>query len=144
MQCSVLGDTVNLASRIEQLTRTYGSQCLIGENTFMALDNKDSLSIRMVDYVAVKGKGTAVKLYEVLDAENDNRRMSKEATKELIEKGMKAYYSRNFSTACEIFKEASNMDPLDPVPSMFVSRSERYMKNPPLENWKGYENLQNK
>ncbi len=144
MQCSVLGDTVNLASRIEQLTRVYDAQCLIGENTFLSLHNKESLSIRMVDYVRVKGKGIAVRLYEVLDAENPDRRKSKEATKAYIQKGMEAYYSRNFTVACELFKQALQLDPIDPVPSLFVSRSENYLKNPPSEDWQGHESLQKK
>ncbi len=77
MQCSVLGDTVNLASRIEQLTKVYGTQFLIGENTFNSLENPEKYSIRMVDRVAVKGKAMAVRLYEVLDAEDLTRKEKK-------------------------------------------------------------------
>jgi predicted ATPase/class 3 adenylate cyclase/tRNA A-37 threonylcarbamoyl transferase component Bud32 len=144
MQCSVLGDTVNLASRIEQLTRVYDSQFLIGENTYLSLLNPGAFSIRMVDYVAVKGKDVAVRLYEVLDAEDEDRRVAKETTRQELIAGMDAYFLRNFSSAYKIFTDASNRDPKDPVLSLFASRCERYMEKAPPEEWQGYEKLVHK
>ena len=102
MQCSVLGDTVNLASRIEQLTRAYDAPFLIGENTYLSLARPDAFSIRMIDCVAVKGKAVAVKLYEVLDVENKERRAAKEATRDLLNEALDAYFARNFSKASKI------------------------------------------
>jgi predicted ATPase/class 3 adenylate cyclase/tRNA A-37 threonylcarbamoyl transferase component Bud32 len=144
MQCSVLGDTVNLASRIEQLTKLYGSQFLIGEQTYLSLSNPDAFSIRMVDYVAVKGKAEAVKLYEVLDAEEEDRRTAKEATRKELITGMDAYFLRDFSSAYKIFNQALNRDAVDPVLSMFSARCKRYMEKAPPEEWQGYEKLINK
>ncbi|MCX6214756.1 AAA family ATPase [Spirosoma sp.] len=141
MQCSVLGDTVNLASRIEQLTRVYHAQFLIGENTYRSLLNPDAFSIRMVDYVAVKGKAMAITLYEVLDALEDDHRKAKEATKEQLSSGMNAYIKRDFALAHVIFSDLSKFDAADPVPSIFLSRCERYMKQAPPESWQGYETL---
>lgn len=144
MQCSVLGDTVNLASRIEQLTKLYGSQFLIGEQTYQALTNPDAFSIRLVDYVAVKGKATAVKLYEVLDAETDNRRAGKEATRPVLNSAMHAYFNRDFSAAHQLFTEAQARDGQDQVLSIFESRCRRYLENPPPPEWQGFEKLVNK
>ncbi|NCD72472.1 AAA family ATPase [Mucilaginibacter agri] len=144
MQCSVLGDTVNLASRIEHLNRVYDSQFLIGESTYLSLSNPAALSIRMVDYVAVKGKAIAIKLYEVLDCEEDERRAAKEATRHVLSGGMDAYFNRDFSTALTIFTEASELDPKDPVLSMFASRCKRNLANSIPEEWQGYETLVNK
>lgn len=141
MQCSVLGDTVNLASRIEQLTRVYNTQFLIGENTYISLLNPTAFSIRMVDYVAVKGKAVGIRLYEVLDALEDDRRKAKEATKEQLSAGVNAYINRNFSLAHTIFSDLLKFDTVDPVPSIFLSRCERYMKQSPPEGWQGYEKL---
>jgi predicted ATPase/serine/threonine protein kinase/class 3 adenylate cyclase len=141
MQCSVLGDTVNLASRIEQLTKVYGSHFLIGERTYLSLKNPTAFSIRMVDYVAVKGKEAAVKLYEVLDAEKPERRAAKEATIVQLNAALDAYFLRNFSLSYKILSEAMNFDPLDPVLSLFASRSKRYMEIAPPDDWQGYEKL---
>jgi predicted ATPase/class 3 adenylate cyclase len=144
MQCSVLGDTVNLASRIEQLTKVYGAQFLIGENTLNALENPEKYSFRMVDRVAVKGKALAVSLYEVLDAEDPIRKASKEATKELLQLGMETYFSRDFASAFEIFSKGMIQDSEDPVFEIFSNRSQRYLENPPSMDWQGYESLYSK
>lgn len=144
MQCTVLGDSVNLASRIEQLTRTYEAQFLIGENTYTSLENPGNFSIRMVDYVAVKGKDTAIRLYEVLDAEEDSRRRAKEATREELATGMDAYFNRDFSSALTIFNSLIKSDSKDTVPSIFAQRCEQYMKGTLPEGWKGYEKLVSK
>ncbi|MBN9350312.1 MAG: AAA family ATPase [Chitinophagaceae bacterium] len=141
MQCTVLGDAVNLASRIEHLTRIYEAQFLIGENTYASLANPGAFSIRMVDYVAVKGKDKAIRLYEVLDAEEDSRRKKKEATREELSTGMYAYFNRNFSSAFTIFNELVKSDPLDTVPFIFAQRCSEYMGKTLPADWKGYEKL---
>ena len=79
MQCTVLGDTVNLAARVEQLTKEYHSQFLITDKTYEAIKGSNEFKTRLVDFVAVKGKDVAVKLYEVLNAEIDERRKLKES-----------------------------------------------------------------
>jgi len=144
MQCSVLGDTVNLASRIEQLTRVYDAQCLVGEQTYDLLKDSPSFSMRMIDRVAVKGKGIAVKLYEVLDAEVDDRRTAKEATKALLEEALDTYYGRDFSRAHRLFTQAMQEDPLDPVFPMFAARAKHFMESPPPGDWQGFEKLDRK
>jgi len=144
MQCSVLGDTVNLGSRIEQLTKVYGAQFLIGENTFKALENPGKYSIRMVDRVAVKGKAQAVSLYEILDAEEPNRKEAKEKTKVLLQEGMEAFFGRDFVLAFDLFSQGMLKDPEDPVFEIFANRSQRYLENPPPNDWKGYESLYSK
>jgi predicted ATPase/class 3 adenylate cyclase/GAF domain-containing protein len=144
MQCSVLGDTVNLASRIEQLTRVYEAQCLIGENTYNALQDRDAFSVRMVDRVAVKGKRVAVSLFEVLNAEDDDRRKAKEASRTLLADALELYYERRFAEASALFNRGKMADPLDNVFSIFALRSESYTKEPPPEDWQGFEKLMRK
>lgn len=144
MQCTVLGDTVNLSSRIEQLTKTYGSQFLIGENTLNQLGDDHGFSLRMVDYVAVKGKDIAVKLYEVLDAETEQRRIKKEASADLLQKAMDHYYNRAFEEAAVIFQKAAALDPDDRIFQIYISRCENYINNPPALDWKGFEKLSSK
>jgi predicted ATPase/class 3 adenylate cyclase/GAF domain-containing protein/tRNA A-37 threonylcarbamoyl transferase component Bud32 len=141
MQCSVLGDTVNLASRIEQLTKYYGAQLLIGEGTVNALKNPKEFSIRLVDKVAVKGKGQAVELYEVLDAEDKDRKKAKLSTKTMLKKAFKSYFSRDFESALKTLTNALKKDPEDEVLKLFARRSKRYIESPPPKDWKGFEKL---
>src|SRR5258705_7040152 len=69
IQCSVIGDTVNLASRLEQLTKVYRGRFLIGAHTFRSLSETHGFYIRRVDRVAVTGKNAAIDVFEVIDAE---------------------------------------------------------------------------
>ena len=144
IQCTVLGDTVNLASRIEQLTKYYDCQFLIGEETFEQIKSEDEFSLRLVDFVAVKGKDQAVKIYEVLNALGDERRRLREASKSILAEGMDAYYARDFSKAMKVFNTGLELDPSDRVFSLYKERSEEYMRSKPGENWKGFEQMKHK
>lgn len=141
LQCTVVGDTVNLASRIEQLTKVYDAPFLIGEHTYQSLDDPGKYSIRMVDHVAVKGKQKAIKLYEVLDAETPERRAAKEATQAQLNSAMQYYFARDFDTAHGVFAKALCTDPEDAVLSIFVERSLRYAIKAPPTDWQGFEVL---
>ncbi|HSF55503.1 MAG TPA: hypothetical protein VLA71_17235, partial [Algoriphagus sp.] len=101
-------------------------------------------SIRMVDRVAVKGKAQAVSLYEILDAEEPNRKEAKEKTKVLLQEGMEAFFGRDFALAFDLFSQGMLKDPEDPVFEIFANRSQRYLENPPPNDWKGYESLYSK
>jgi len=123
LTCSVVGDTVNVASRMEQLSRAYGARLLIAQGTFDALSDPQRWSIRMVDRIAIKGKEQPTALYEVLDAETPERRAAKEATREQLAAGMALYFDGAFARAQELFRAAMALDPEDVVPAMFAERS---------------------
>jgi predicted ATPase/class 3 adenylate cyclase len=141
LQCSVVGDTVNTASRIEQLTKLYRAPFLIGQNTFEGLQAADSFSIRMIDRVAVKGKKGAIELYEVLDAETPERRAAKEATRAGLARAMECYFARGFEEAHALFRALRSLDPEDAVLSLFSERAARYAEEPPPPTWQGVERL---
>jgi class 3 adenylate cyclase len=138
IQCSVVGDTVNLASRIEQLTKLYGGRLLISEHTFRAM-TEPVYAIRLVDRVAVAGKSTPVDIYEVLDAETPPRREAKLATRALLQAGTESYFGSNFNVALRLFEQVSAIDPHDPVSSLFIERCSRYLRGLPSDDWHGYE-----
>ena len=144
IQCSVIGDTVNLASRIEQLTKVYRARFLISEHTFRSLIEPHEFAIRRIDRVAVKGKNTAVDIYEVLDAEAPERRAAKLATRNALCSAMDRYFTREFGAALTIFEQICAVDPDDPVPLLFVERCSRYLKEPPPHDWQGFEKLTHK
>ncbi len=144
IQCTVLGDTVNLASRIEQLTKYYDCQFLIGEKTFKEIQSEKEFSLRIVDYVAVKGKDQAIKIYEVLNAETDERRALKEKTKPMLTAGLDAYFGMEFSKALEYFSQGNELDPTDKIFELYMTRSLEYIQNNPGENWTGFEQMKHK
>jgi predicted ATPase/class 3 adenylate cyclase len=144
IQCTVIGDTVNLASRIEQLTKVYGARFLIGEHMFRSLREPEAFALRRVDRVAVKGKNVAVDLYEVIDAEAPERRAAKLATRALLQSALEKYFGRDFDAALALFEQVSAADPGDVVPLLFAERCSRHLREPSPNDWQGFERLVHK
>ena len=138
LKCGVVGDCVNVASRIEQLTKFYHARFLIGEQTYKRLRAPEDFSIRMIDRVAVKGKERPFMLYEVLDAETPKRRAAKKSTQNQLGAAMDYYYARDFAKALEILRAAQAIDPEDVVLAIFIERSERFVKHAPPSDWQGF------
>ncbi len=131
IQCGVVGDTVNLASRVEQLTKIYRARFLVSGATYAELSDPDAFMIRLVDRTAVVGKSTPVDVYEVLDADPPDRRSLKFATRERLHSGMSAYFRGDFNTAHTLFELLQLEDPADRVPAIFVERCARNLRGHP-------------
>ena len=144
MQCTVLGDTVNLASRIESLTKHYGAKLLISQGTFDALKNPEKLSVRKIDRVAVKGKNYPVTLYEILDAEEPQRKKAKELTRPILINAMDAYFNRDFDESLKFIEKSIQLDPQDNVLNIFAARCKKFIHTPPPVEWEGYEKFDHK
>lgn len=144
IQCSVLGDTVNLASRIEQLTKVYGARLLISEQTYLGMGEPGAFSVRLVDRVAVKGRVVPVGLYDVIDADAPARRAAKEGTRALLQSAIERYTARAFGEAREAFAQMLGLDPEDAVPALYIERCDRYLREPPPADWQGFERLTHK
>jgi hypothetical protein len=144
IQCSVIGDTVNLASRIEQLTKIYRARFLIGEHTFASMTEPQAFEFRRVDRVAVRGRNVAVDLYEVMDAEAPDRRAAKLATRAVLQTAMEGYFRRAFEAALSLFEQVRRADPDDALPPLFIERCTRYLGEPPPRDWQGFERLSQK
>jgi class 3 adenylate cyclase len=144
LKCGVVGDTVNTASRIEQLTKRYGARLLVGEQTHRLLQQSGRFSVRAVDRVAAKGKAQAMTLYEVLDAEEPVRRELKEATRARLDEARALYSDRAFGEARRLLNELRAVDPNDGVLSVLAERCRRYELDPPPVGWNGVEALDSK
>ncbi|MCC7537023.1 MAG: AAA family ATPase [Deltaproteobacteria bacterium] len=140
IKCGVVGDAVNVASRIEGLTKRYGARLLIGEQTHAALDPR-VLSLRPVDRVAVKGARRAQTLYEVLDAAAPDERAAKERSRAALEEAMARYQARDFRGASAAFARCRDAAPTDRVPAIFLERCRQLEASPPPEGWEGVDRL---
>lgn len=144
IKCGVVGDPVNLAARVEQLTKRYGAPVLIGEGTWDRLERPQDFSVRVVNRVAVKGKEQANTLYEVLDGESEDRKRAKEASRPALTAGFDKFYARDFAGAVVDFETCLTFLPDDPLPPHFIERCRRYLAHPPAQDWNGVERLQSK
>jgi class 3 adenylate cyclase len=128
---SVIGDNVNLASRLEGLTKTYGTQILVSES--VRLDaGEDSFCFRHLDDVRVKGKKNAVPIYAV---DRSSEEFPAEYKNAYI-KGMELYKQGIWNLAKDYFEKALTAVENDKAAKLMLERCEDFIKNPP-ENWDG-------
>ncbi len=122
MESTVVADAVNLASRVEGLTKTYGSRVILTENTYNTLTNPDAFTVRALDKVRVRGKSEPILIYELLDAESEESRQRKQKTEELFSKGRELYEEKRFTEGLEFFLRCQAEHPDDKAALFHINR----------------------
>jgi adenylate cyclase len=131
---TAMGDTVNLASRLEGLNKEYGTSILISETTRADVTN-DQIIIREIDFIRVKGKNQPVTIFEILSrqaAANDGK-----ALVEMFGQGREAYKARNWRAAKTAFDEVLRRWPDDGPSRVFRGRCDEYLAEEPDADWDG-------
>jgi hypothetical protein len=126
MDTTVISDAVNLASRVENLTKTYRVPLIITEETYLALHDPDSVALRRIDRVLVQGKSQPVVLYEVLEADEPVRRAAKQRALPEFEAGLACYEALDFTAAVDHFERALASLPSDSVAQVLLDRARRF------------------
>ncbi|MEH2195505.1 MAG: AAA family ATPase [Nostoc sp.] len=119
MDGTVISDAVNLAARIEGLTKTFNAPLLITNQTFERLQNSDRYGIRVVGQVKVKGKMNAVTVHEVFAADPPKVSAGKTATLQLFASALACYEQQQFAAAAEYFQDCLQQNPWDQVAQMY-------------------------
>ena len=136
---TVMGDAVNLASRLEGITKEYGALIVIGEETQKLLPD---LIVRELDRVRVKGKDEAVTIYEPLGFSNkDGQQLSNEmrAALTIFEQALQAYRNQNWELAESLFRQLMTQYPQtgDVLYPLYLDRIQHLRANPPGPGWDG-------
>ena len=132
---TVIGDEVNLASRLEGLTKNYKVKCLIAESTNKAVEGE--FLTRLVDNVTVKGKKKPVKIYELLQEKISGKTHPIAEFLFIYNQAIEYYQSKNFKFAFDKFTEFNLVFPNDYLCLLYLERSQHFIENPPDENWDG-------
>ncbi|MCH1913897.1 HAMP domain-containing protein [Leptospira noguchii] len=132
---TMMGDTVNLAARLEAAGKDYGVSILVSESVQREI--KEEFFTRLLDMVRVKGKNESVQLYELI-GRVDNVPERLEASVLEFSKGFEAYLNREWSLAQELFESSQiTRGVKDKAAVLLIERCEEYKRNPPEKNWDG-------
>ncbi|MEM7181764.1 MAG: adenylate/guanylate cyclase domain-containing protein [Spirochaetota bacterium] len=141
MESTVISDVVNLASRIEKLTRMYEAPILISELSFQKLEDPTIYQFRVVDTVKVKGKKEPVTVIEILNGNSPDVIELKLLTKRDFEFGTALYHRKEFKAAQSCFTKVIEKNPQDKAAKIYLKRSEYFAIHGISPEWEGIETI---
>jgi adenylate cyclase len=130
---TVMGDNVNLASRLEGITKTYRISVVIAEGTYEQVASQ--FTCRELDRIAVKGKSHAVKIYELMGTASERAKF--EPLLGPFDRAMTAYLRQDWREAAGRFGELLGSYPEDGPTQVFLQRALEFMENAPEPDWNG-------
>jgi len=139
---TIIGDEVNLASRLESANKQYGTYLVISHSTYTLV--RDHFMVRALDNLRVKGKERPVKVYEVLGRLNDSYELEFKKMLDCYRQGFLAYTKREWKEALRLFEEGSGLKPDDGPTLTYIERCRYFLDNPPDDSWDGVFRLTTK
>ncbi|MGZ4968948.1 MAG: CHASE2 domain-containing protein [Methylobacter sp.] len=130
---TIMGDAVNLGSRLEGLTKQYGVKMIVSESTLQAAPE---FIYRELDKVRVKGKHKPITIYEPLGVKEDID-PEQLLILDLLNQGLHDYRQQQWTTAQSIFEQLAEQHPHDKLYSIYLERIAYYFKSPPEIDWDG-------
>ncbi|MCK5876004.1 MAG: response regulator [Candidatus Marithrix sp.] len=127
MDSTVISDAVNLASRVEGLTKTYNTPLLITEITYQQLTDQSQYKIRVIDRVTVKGKTKPVTIYEVFDNQEPAQIKLKLTTLANFELGFKYFHNGQFELSQQAFEKVLQLNKDDKVAQIYIEKCHKIL-----------------
>ncbi|HTM51086.1 MAG TPA: GAF domain-containing protein [Bryobacteraceae bacterium] len=135
MDYTIIGDGVNLASRLESACKQYAAHILMSEHTLKKL--RGTYRCREVDYVVVKGKLEPVAIYEVLDYHTELSFPNLLEAVNYFKGGLSYYRKGQWDKAIDTFRGALELNPEDKLPGIYIDRCVQLKADPPAYEWRG-------
>ncbi|RLD37210.1 MAG: hypothetical protein DRI74_07290 [Bacteroidetes bacterium] len=139
---TVISDHVNLASRLEGLTKVYGAPIIISHDSLIKIENPKQYNFRFLDIVKVKGRKSSVNVFEILDGEKADQRKLKIETKDLFNNAIGLYRNKSFEKAATLFVSLQKINPNDKAIDLYLERCHKNLKYGIPKDWDGIEILQ--
>ena len=143
---TMIGDTVNLASRLEGVNKAYGSWIMCSDMTWNMADSgahKGTIAAKRLDRVRVVGRSTPVQLYSIVGFTNELTQEQKEQI-DIFHAALDKYLVRDFINAGKLFMQANSMCGGDPIAIVFADRCRNFIENGVEEGWDGVINMTSK
>lgn len=144
MDGTVISDAVNLASRLENLSKIYGCAIIISEDTLIKLDDPSVYNYRFLDIVKVKGKKQAVYIFEIIDGEPEDIKRLKIQTKAQFSRAINYYKTKDFRKALEEFSAIHEINMQDKATALYINRCEKIIHTGIPGDWDGIEVIDSK
>lgn len=141
MNYTIMGDTVNLASRLEGANKAYASDIMISEATYGAC--QDAVDVRELDTIRVVGKNDPVRVYQLLERKNQTDGKLADLV-EQYEKALARYKAREYPAAVTEFKACLEIVSDDGPSLTYLKRCEQFIESPPASDWDGVFTLEEK
>jgi adenylate cyclase len=138
---TVIGDAVNLASRLEGLNKLYGTEILISEITYREVE--EAVVARPLDWVSVKGKSKVILVYELLGRKNEVSRHTREFV-DRYARALNYYRKQDWSRAIGLFEEVLNWRVTDHAAQQMITRCRHYQAESPGDDWDGVHRIVSK
>jgi class 3 adenylate cyclase len=143
MEGTVISDAVNLASRLEGLTKAYGASIIISEDALIKLKNPLHFQYRFLDIARVKGKRDSVYIFEVLNGDDENIKKLKWETRNEFGKAVDLYRNQKFEQATELFEDILKKNPADTVARLYTVRCKETLVKGLPKDWSGVDMREN-
>lgn len=141
IESTVVGDNVNLASRIESATKLYSIPLIISEAARDNLRHPENFLIREIDHVRVKGKEASMRLFEVFNGDEQNLLESKKSILEDFTVSLNAFKHGDFQKALEGFQDCVHRCPQDSISQIYYKRCQTLIRIPPDKDWQGISGI---
>jgi class 3 adenylate cyclase len=141
---NVISDAVNVSSRLEGLTKIFGAGIVLSDATLNRIKDKETLPIRYLGKIKVKGKENIIHVYEMFDADETELRELKLKTLDYYNNGLKDYFNQNFAEAAVSLKKVLNENPKDKTARRYLQQSAKYLVEGVPAAWDGVEEMNEK
>ncbi|HYW18702.1 MAG TPA: adenylate/guanylate cyclase domain-containing protein [Nodularia sp. (in: cyanobacteria)] len=131
MEFTAIGDGVNLGSRLESISKQYGCDIILSDNTFQPC--RDQIWARELDYIRVKGRNEPVAIYELVGLRTDTVNSEKLQVIEYYQKGREYYLNRQFTYARAEFAKVLGVDNQDKAAMLHLLRCQHWLQSPPTD-----------
>ncbi len=138
MDYTIMGNSVNLAARLEGVNKQYNTWILMSEMTY--LDAGSGFAARRLDRVRVVGINEPVRLYELVDEKSNITSSMKEAL-DIFDNGLEVFERREWKRSGDLFKQVLDIFPDDGPAEFFLARCRKFLKKAPADTWDGVFNL---
>jgi adenylate cyclase len=138
---TVIGDAVNLASRLEGANKAYGTSIMISQRTLDLAQGK--IEVRPIDFLRVKGKKQPVRVYELLARAGELTEIEKRE-QAIFTSAFEAYQGQNWMLAEELLRQVFAVQPHDPLVAVYLKRIALFKSQSPSPDWDGVFTLDEK